>query len=92
MVLLAMKTRKVIGAFRSVYCESLRVVYCWSDRSNRLTDGRPITPRLLEPSEGFLMFFVVVVVLFCFFLGGGENLLLIDCCRLRYATANSKIS
>ena len=90
MVLLAMKTRKVIGAFRSVYCESLRVVYCWSDRSNRLTDGRPITPRLLEPSEGFLMFFVVVVV---FFLGGGgENLLLIDCCRLRYATANSKIS
>ena len=71
MVLLAMKTRKVIGAFRSVYYESLRVVYCWSDRSNPLTDGRPITPRLLEPSEGFLMFFVVVVVLF-FFGGGGE--------------------
>ena len=90
MVLLAMKTRKVIGAFRSVYCESLRVVYCWSDRSNRLTDGRPITPRLLEPSEGFLMFFVVV--LFCFFFWAGGNLLLIDCCRLRYATANSKIS
>ena len=92
MVLLALKTRKVIGAFRSVYCESLRVVYCWSDRSNRLTDGRPITPRLLEPSEGFLMFFVVVVVLFFFFWGGGENFLLIECCRLRYATANSKIS